>query len=54
MGDTMRLIGLYTAEANEEARKIIDNPMNYVDAQGNYTRGIGREAGLAFYMLTRD
>jgi hypothetical protein len=32
----------------------MNNPMNYLDAQGNYTRGIGREAGLALYMLTKD
>lgn len=53
MGDTLRLIGMYTNDANAEAERIQRNPMNYIDAEGRYTRGIGREAGLAIYMLTR-
>lgn len=53
-GDTMRLIGIYTNDANAEAARLQANPMNYVGAEGQYTRGIGREAGLALYMLTKD
>lgn len=53
-GDTFRLIGLYTNDANQEAEKIQMSPLNFVDAQGNFTRGLQREAGLALYMLTKD
>jgi DNA-directed RNA polymerase beta' subunit len=53
-GDTFRLIGLFTQTANDEATRIIQAPMNYVDAKGNFMRGLAREAGISLYMLTAD
>lgn len=53
-GDTMRVAGLFSAEANIEAEKIMFSPMNYMDTQGNFIRGIHREGGLALYMLTKE
>ena len=50
----MRVIGLYSSEANMEAKKIMYSPMNYLDSKGNFIRGIHREGGLALYMLTKD
>jgi DNA-directed RNA polymerase beta' subunit len=52
-GDTMRVIGLFSAEANLEAERMMASPLNYVDAKGNFIRGIHREGGLAIYMLTK-
>lgn len=37
-----------------EAEKIQNSPLNYVNTMGEYTRGVGRESGLALYMLTKD
>lgn len=53
-GDTFRLIGLWSNDANMEAEKIQNSPLNYVNTMGEYTRGVGRESGLALYMLTKD
>lgn len=53
-GDTFRLIGMFTSEANQEAIKIMNAPMNYVDASGSMMRSLSREAGMALYMLTKD
>ena len=53
-GDTMRVIGLFSSEANMEAAKMMNSPLNYVDAKGGFIRGIHREGGLALYMLTKD
>jgi hypothetical protein len=53
-GDTMRVIGLFSAEANLEAEKMLNSPLNYVDATGSFIRGIHREGALALYMLTKD
>ena len=50
----MRVIGLFSAEANMEAEKMMNSPLNYVDAKGGFIRGIHREGGLAIYMLTKD
>lgn len=50
----MRVIGLFSAEANREADRVMQSPLNYVDAKGSFTRGIHREGGLALYMLTKD
>ena len=49
----MRIIGLFSEEANAEARKMVEAPLNYLDPTGKFTRGIHREGGLALYMLTR-
>ena len=50
----MRVIGLFSAEANMEAERIMTSPLNYLDTKGNYTRGIAREGALALFMLTKD
>jgi len=50
----MRVIGLFSAEANMEAQRVMQSPLNFLDARGNFTRGIHREGGLALYMLTKD
>lgn len=52
--DTYRNIGLFSNEANKEAEQIKRQPLNFLDAKGNPIRGIGREAGLAVYMMTMD
>lgn len=53
-GDTFRLIGLFFQTSNEEAKRIIAAPLNYVNAKGDFTRGLAREAGISLYMMTRD
>jgi hypothetical protein len=53
-GDTMRVIGLFSAEANMEAQRVMQSPLNFLDARGNFIRGVHREGGLALYMLTKD
>jgi hypothetical protein len=52
-GDTIRVIGLFTQEANEEARKLIEKPTNFCDGQGAPSRKLGNEAVLTFYALTK-
>jgi len=52
-GDTFRLIGLFSDEANAEATKLANNPMNYIDVNGNFTRGVWAEAGMTLFMLTK-
>jgi DNA-directed RNA polymerase beta' subunit len=53
-GDTFRLIGLFSEEANQEAALACEKPMNFVDTNGNFTRGIAGEGGISLYMLTKD
>lgn len=50
----MRVIGLFTNEANLEAESLLYAPLNYVDPKGIFTRGIHREGGISLYMLTKD
>lgn len=52
-GDTMRVLGLFSIEANAEAKKLIESPMNYVSTKGEFIRGLQREGALALYMLTK-
>ena len=52
--DTFRLIGLFSDEANREAERIMDAPMNFVDTSGSLIRNIDRESGISLYMMTRD
>jgi hypothetical protein len=52
--DTMRVIGLFSAEANLEAKKLMQSPLNYVDPKGGFTRKIHREGALPLYMLTKE
>ena len=53
-GDTVRLIGLFSDDANMEASRLMKSPMNFLDASGRFTRGASREAGLSLFMMTRD
>ena len=53
MGDTFRIIGLFDEAANKEATRIIYSPMNYIDTNGSFTRGLAAEPGLTLYMLTK-
>jgi len=53
-GDTFRLIGLFEDDSNLEAKRLMQAPMNYVDAGGNLMRSVARESGLSLYMLTKD
>lgn len=56
-GDTLSVIGLYSEEANKEAKEYINNP-GYVTATTNsIIRGIseiGKEYTMGLYMLTKD
>jgi hypothetical protein len=31
----------------------MESPLNFIDPSGSLMRGVGREAGLALYMLTK-
>ena len=52
--DTFRIIGLFTKEANHEATRSILTPTNFIDTNGEFTRGVAGEAALSLYMLTRS
>lgn len=52
-GDTHRMIGIFTQEANEEAARLIEKPTNYADGQGLFSRPIANEAILTIYSLTK-
>ena len=52
--DTFRLIGIFSEEANKEAELSANAPLNFVDTNGNFTRGVAGEAGISLYMLTKD
>ena len=52
-GDRVKLIGVFSHEANEEARNIIESLMNYSDSEGAACRVIGNEGVLTLYSLTK-
>jgi hypothetical protein len=52
-GDTHRMIGLFTQEANAEAERLIAQPTNYCDGQGLFSRSVANEAMLTLYSLTK-
>lgn len=52
-GDTHRMIGLFTQEANAEAERLIAQPTNYADGQGLFSRPVANEAILTLYSLTK-
>jgi hypothetical protein len=52
-GDTHRIVGLFTQEANEEAERLIRRPTNFCDGQGYFGRPIGNEGILTLYSMTR-
>ena len=52
-GDTHRVVGLFTQEANAEAAKMIAKPTNYCDGQGSFSRPVANEAVLTLFALTK-
>jgi hypothetical protein len=52
-GDTHRVVGIFTQEANAEAEHLIQQPTNYCDGQGNASRPVANEAILTLYALTK-
>ena len=52
-GDTHRMIGIFTQEANAEAERLIKMPTNYADGQGLFSRPVANEAILTLYSLTK-
>ena len=52
-GDTHRMIGLFTQEANAEAARLIAQPTNYCDGQGLFSRKVANEATLTLFALTK-
>ena len=52
-GDTHRMVGLFTQEANAEAERLIAQPTNYCDGQGLFSRSVANEAMLTLYSLTK-
>ena len=52
-GDTHRVVGLFTQEANAEAERMIQKATNFCDGQGQYGRPLGNEAVLCLYALTK-
>ena len=52
-GDRVKLIGILSHEANEEAERIMQSITNYVDSAGSASRTIGNEGVLTLYSLTK-
>lgn len=52
-GDTIKVIGLFTAEANKQAETRIKDVSNIVDAQVKASRKLGNEAVNTLFCLTR-
>jgi hypothetical protein len=53
-GDQISIIGLFTQEANEEAKKLLNSKTALVRADGSPARSISNEATLSLYSMTRD
>lgn len=51
--DTHRVVGLFTQEANAEAARLIQQPTNYCDGQGQFSRKVTNEAVLTLFSLTK-
>jgi hypothetical protein len=51
-GDRIRILGLFTQEANAEAARLIRAPTNFVDGQGRPSRVVANEAILTLYSMT--
>ena len=52
-GDTVSVKIVYSIEANQEAKKMLDDIKHYVSIQGRLVRVLGNEAYLSFYNMTR-
>lgn len=48
----MKIIGIFSQEANLEAEKIIKSPINIIDGQLNSSRSIGNEGINTLYSMT--
>ena len=53
-GDQVTLRGVFTQEANIEAKKLIHSPSNILTIRGDNNRTISNEAVQALYGLTKD
>jgi DNA-directed RNA polymerase beta' subunit len=53
-GDQMALLGLFTTEANLEAKALINSPTTFIRSDGTPARGLSNEAILSLYMLTKE
>lgn len=51
--DTTSHKGMYTQEANEEARAITKSKKNYVDPAGKATKKVEKELIQTFYNFTK-
>ena len=51
--DTMRIVGLFSQEANAEAERLIRQPTNFCDGQAQFGRPVANEAVLTLYALTK-
>ena len=52
-GDQITVKGLFTQEANEEARQIMKSKSHILNASGNNMRVSSNEAIQTLYMLTK-
>ena len=52
--DQVTLRGVFTQEANIEAKKLIRSPSNILTIRGDNNRTISNEAVQALYGLTKD
>ena len=52
-GDRIRVFGLWSQEANQEAEQIIRSPKNFAESVGKATRKVKNEAVLSLFSLTR-
>ena len=52
-GDMLSLIGLYTQEANMEAKKLINSKKNLIKTDGSAVRNVSNEGILSLYMMTK-
>lgn len=56
-GDMLFFRGIFSKEANEEARKKIWDSSNIYDSNGNFVRGItkiGKDVIVSLYSLTKN
>jgi DNA-directed RNA polymerase beta' subunit len=53
-GDTMSDIPIFSQEANDDSRKILNSKKILVDLAGKSVNNISKEATLSLYMMTKD
>lgn len=52
-GDTVSMKILFTMEANQEAKEMMEEIKHYVSVAGKLVRVLGNETYLSFYNMTR-